>query len=131
MCRRRICLTLAIVSVLLATTEKAAAQTPASYNYDRAYRHFLGSRYSYRTLYSSIPGSGSVVYTPYFYQSQYIDPAFSKQWITPFGYERFDAIPSLGGMTLTPFGFNSYFAPGFGHGLYAPFGGPIIEYYYR
>ncbi len=129
--RRWICLMVTTVCVLLAATGKTAAQTPAIYNYDWAYRHFLGSRYSYRTLYSSIPGSGSVMYTPFVYQSQYIDPAFSKQWITPFGYERFDAIPSLGGMTMTPFGFNSFFAPGFGYGLYAPYGGPIIEYYYR
>lgn len=126
-----ICLISAVTSIMLGEAAKVAAQTPASYNYDRAYRHFLGSRYSYRTLYSSMPGSGSVTYTPFFYQGQFIDPAFSKQWLTPYGYERFDAIPALGGMTLTPFGFSSYYVPGFGHSLYVPFGGPIIEQYYR
>jgi hypothetical protein len=128
---RCIFLAMAAISSMLGGTARATAQTPASYNYDRAYRHFLGSRYSYRTLYSSLPGAGSVAVTLFVYQSQFIDPAFSKQWITPYFYERFDAFPGLGGMTLTPFSFSSYYAPGFGHGLYAPYGGPIVEYYYR
>lgn len=128
---RCICLMLTAMSLLLGGAAKATAQTPASYNYARAYGHFLGSRYPYRTLYSSIPGSGSVMYTPFVYQSQFIEPAFSKQWITPYFYERFDAFPGSGGMTLTPFSFSSYYAPGFAHGLYAPYGAPIIRYYYR
>src|SRR5579885_2864682 len=129
--RRLIWLMLATLFVLLTATEKAAAQTPASYNYDRAYRHFLGSRYSYRTLYSSVPASGSVVATPFSYQSQYIEPGFSKQWITPYYYERFDAFPGAGGTLMTPFSFSTYYAPGYGYGLYAPYGGPVFEYYYR
>jgi hypothetical protein len=128
---RCICLMLTAMSFSLGGGAKATAQTPASFNYARASSHFLGSRYSYRTLYTSIPGSGSVTYTPFFYQSQFIEPAFSKQWITPYFYERFDAIPAVGAMTLTPFSLSSYYAPGFGYGLYAPYGGPIIEYYYR
>lgn len=129
--RRWICLMLSAMSLGLGGTAKATAQTPASYNHARAYGHFLGSRYNYRTLYSSIPGSGSVAYTPFIYQNQFVSPAFSKQWITLYAYGRFDMVPALGGMTLTPFRFSSYYAPGFGHGLYAPYGGPIIEYYYR
>jgi hypothetical protein len=128
---RCIGLMLVAISLMLGEETKATAQTPASYNYDRAYRHFLGSRYSYRTLYSSVPGAGSVMLTPFVYQSDFIEPSFSRQRITPYAYERFDIYPGLGGMTLTPFSFSSYYAPGFGHSLYAPYGRPITEYYYR
>jgi hypothetical protein len=121
---------LATVSLMLGATAKVAAQTPASYTYDRAYRHFLNSRYSYRTLYSSVPATGSVMYTPFAYQSQFIEPSFSQQRITPYAYERYDAIPGFGGMTLTPFGFSSYYTPGFSRGFYAPYGWPAIEYFH-
>jgi hypothetical protein len=126
----RSCLTLATLSLMLGATAKVAAQTPASYTYDRAYRHFLNSRYAYRTLYSSVPAAGSAVYTPFLYQSQYVEPGFSRQRITPYAYERFDAVPGFGGMTLTPFGFNSYYVPRSIHGFYAPYGLPGIEYTY-
>lgn len=125
------CIGLALAAVCTLLGGMATAQTPTSLTYDRAYRHFLASRYSYRTLYSSVPGSGSVMAAPFVYQSQFIDPGFSRQRITPFGYERFDAYPAQGGMTLTPLGYSNYYVPGFGYGLYAPYGGGIIQYYYR
>lgn len=127
---RCIGLALAIISSMLGGTTKATAQTPTSYTYQRAYLHFAGSRYSYRALYSSVPASGSVAATPFFYQGQYVEPSFSRQRITPFAYERFDVIPGLGGTMLTPFSFSSFYAPGYGHGLYAPYGMPAIEYFY-
>lgn len=127
---RCICFVSAAMTLSLGGAAEATAQTPASYNSARAYSHFLGSRYSYRTMYSSIPGSRSVTYSPFFAQSQFIEPAFSKQWITPYYYERFDAFPGFGGTRMTPFSFGSYYYPGFGYGLYAPYGGPMIEYYY-
>ena len=127
---RRSCWTLATVSLMLGATAKVAAQTPASYTYDRAYRHFLNSRYSYRTLYSSVPAAGSVMYTPFAYQSQFVEPSFSRQRITPYAYERYDAIPGYGGMTLTPLGFSSYYTPGFSRGFYAPYGLPAVEYFH-
>jgi hypothetical protein len=126
---RRIGLTLATLSLILGVNT-ASAQTPASYTYERAYRHFVNSRSCYRTLYSSVPSSGSVMYTPFGYQSQFIEPSFSRQRITPFAYERFDAFPGFGGTTLMPFGFNSYYFSGFGHGIIAPYGLPAMEYYY-
>ncbi len=123
--------TLGTMSLILAATPAAVAQTPASYNYNRAYRHFLGSRYSYRMLYSPSPGSGSVTYGPFGMQSQFIEPSFSRQQITPYGYARFDVVPGLGGATMTPFGFSSYYVPGFGRGYYAPRGGRAVEYYWK
>jgi hypothetical protein len=123
-------LTMAMLSLLLGGLPTANAQTPADYNHARATAHFLGSRYSYRTFYSSRPGSGSVAYNPFAYQSQFVEPGFTRQRITPYGYERFEAIPGLGGTTATPFGFDSYYVPGFGYGYFAPIGGPVMEYYY-
>ena len=126
----RPCLTIATLSLLSGWLPTAAAQTPADYNYARATQHFLGSRYSYRTLYSSRPGSGSVTYSPFGYQSQFVEPGFTRQRIMPYGYERFESVPGLGGTTVTPFGFSSYYVPGFGYGYYAPNGGPAFELYY-
>ena len=120
----RPCLTIATLSLLSGWLPTAAAQTPADYNYARATQHFLGSRYSYRTLYSSRPGSGSVTYSPFGYQSQFVEPAFSRQWITPYGYGRFDMIPGHGGMAVTPFGSGSYYVPGFATGYHVPFRRP-------
>jgi hypothetical protein len=88
------------------------------------------SRYSYRTLYSSIPGNGGVSYGPFGYQSQFVEPAFSRQWITPFGYGRFDVIPGMGSTTATPFGYTSYYAPGYGTGYHVPFRGPAVYRYF-
>jgi len=87
------------------------------------------SRYSYRTLYSSVPGSGSMSATPFVYQSQFIEPSFSRQRIMPQGYDRFDLIPGFGSAIFTPFGFSNYYAPGFGHGFVAPYGAPAFEYF--
>jgi hypothetical protein len=112
-------------------TATASAQPLADYNYARAYHHFRMSRYSYRTLYSSIPGQGGVSYGPFGYQSQFVEPAFSRQWITPYGYGRFDLVPGSGGTAVTPFGYSSYFAPGFGTGYYVPFRShPVFGYSY-
>jgi hypothetical protein len=51
----------------------ASAQPSEAYNYARAYRHFLVSRYDYRTLYSSIPGQGGVIYGPFGHQRRFVD----------------------------------------------------------
>jgi hypothetical protein len=128
---RWIALSFATASVMLASTATAAAQSPALYNYERANRHFLNSRYGYRTLYSSVPAAGGVTYTPFSYQNQYVEPSYSKQWIVPQGYQRFDVFPGRGGTVVMPNGFSSYYSPGFNHALFAPVGGPIAEYYYR
>lgn len=124
-------LTIAALSLLPNWMPTATAQTPADYNRARATAHFLGSRYSYRTLYSSNPGSGSVTYSPFGYQSQFIEPGFTRQRIMPYGYDRFEAVPGLGGTTVTPFGYSSYYVPGFGYGYTAPNGGRVMERYYR
>jgi hypothetical protein len=108
---------------MLAATP-ADAQTPDTYNSARAYHHFLMSSSSYRTLYSSVPGSGYAIYSPWGYQSQFVQPGYIQQRLTPFGYERFDAVPSSGGMIVTPFGFQSYYYPGFGVGYFVPWGMP-------
>jgi hypothetical protein len=80
-------------------------------------------------MYSSVPGSGSVMATPLVYESQFIEPSFSRQRIMPGGYDRFDLLPGMGSAIFTPFGFNSYYLPGFGHGYVAPNGVPAFEYF--
>ena len=69
---RWICWTTGTLGLLLAGATTASAQPLVDYNSARAYRHFLMSRYSYRTLYSSIPGYGGVSYGPFGYQSQFV-----------------------------------------------------------
>jgi hypothetical protein len=111
------------MSLTLFGAAKVSAQTPGNYNYDRAYRHFLASRYSYRTLYSSTPGTSSATYSPFGYRSQFIEASYSRQWIAPGVYGRYDYVPGLGGTTMTPFGANSYYIPGFGYGYSVPYEG--------
>jgi hypothetical protein len=118
---RWIGLTLAAMSLLLANAATAKAQTPLTDNYLRAYQHFAGSRYSYRILSSFTPGSGGMMAAPFVYQSQFIEPGFSRQRIMPYGYDRFDLVPGFGGTTMTPFGFSSYYVPGYTFGYYVPF----------
>lgn len=115
------CLAMATMSLMLGGAMIARAQPPVNYNYLRASQHFANSRYRYRVLYSSVPGSGSVTVTPFFYQSQFLEPAFSRQRIMPHGYERFDVVPGSGGTTMTPFGFNTYYVPGSSSGYYVPY----------
>lgn len=119
---RWIGLTLAALSLLLASSAMATAQTPLMDNYLRASQHFAGSRYSYRTLSSFVPGSGSMRAAPFVYQNQFIEPGFSRQRIMPYGYDRFDVVPGHGGTTMTPFGFSAYYVPGYRYGYYVPFG---------
>ncbi len=122
-------LALATVTLLLGSAANAAAQTPATITYGRAYQHFVNSRYSYRTLYSSVPGSGRVMYSPFVYQSQFIEPSFSRQRISPYGYDRFDLIPGYGSATMTPFGMGGFYSSGFGRGIVAPNGAPPFQYF--
>jgi hypothetical protein len=121
MMTRGFCLLMATMSLILGGAATAQAQPPLDYNYLRAASHFAGSRYSYRVLYSSIPGSGSATYAPFFYQSQFVEPSFSRQRIMPYGYERFDVVPGAGGTTMTPFGVSTYYVPGFSSGFYVPY----------
>jgi hypothetical protein len=114
---------MATISLILggtATAQVPQAPPPLDYNYVRAYRHFAGSRYSYRVLSSSVPGSGSVTVAPFVYQSQFIDPAFSRQRIMPSGYERFQVVPGSGAMIMTPWSYSSNYVPGFSYGYYVP-----------
>lgn len=114
-------LAMATMSLMLGSAATAGAQPPVDYNHLRASQHFAGSRYSYRVLYSSIPGSGSMTYAPFFYQNQFIEPSFSRQRIMPHGYERFEILPGSGGATMTPFGFSTYYVPGSSSGFYVPY----------
>ncbi|MGH7227046.1 MAG: hypothetical protein ACRELF_27840 [Gemmataceae bacterium] len=119
--RHGICLVMATMSLALGGAATVEAQQPVSYNYLRAYSHFAGSRYSYRTLYSSVPGSGSVTVTPFLYQHQFIEPSFSRQRIMPHGYSRFEVVPGSGSTTMTPFGLRTNYVPGFSSIFYVPY----------
>ena len=106
---------------ILCAASAANAQPPVvTYNYDRAYRHFVNSRYSYRVLYSPVAGYESVRANPYGYESRFSEPGYIEQRITPFGYERYDAVGGRGGMTMTPFGINNYYVPGYGSSFFVP-----------
>lgn len=118
---RGILLATATMSLMLGSAATAAAQAPLDYNALRAYRHFAGSRYNYRQLYSSVPGSGSATYAPFFYQHDFIEPSFSRQRITPYGYARYDLFPGAGGTTITPFGMSTHYVPGFASAFSVPF----------
>lgn len=126
---RWICSAFAVVTLMLGGAADAAAQAPASITYGRAYQHFLNSRYSYRTLYSSVPGSRRMMYAPFVYQSQFIEPSFSRQRISPYGYDRFDLVPGYGSAILTPFGMSGFYSSGFGHGIVAPNGAQPFQYF--
>ena len=71
------------LSLLLAAATTADAQPPLDYNHARAYHHFRMSRYSYRTLYSSIPGQGGTAVTPFGSSSYYV-PGFATGYHVPF-----------------------------------------------
>ena len=91
-----------------------------SYNYERAYRHFLNSPYSYRTFSSLGTGSAGQAWTPFGVQGYYVDPSYEHQRVTPYGFERYTTFPGYGGYTATPFSYSSYYTPGYGYQLYAP-----------
>jgi hypothetical protein len=114
------------VAVLLPAGPPARAQpgygpwTGYYDNGDRAYRHFLNSRYSYRTYSASSPGYAVNVATPLSAQGFYTGPGYVHQRITPRGFEGFQAVPSYGGYTITPFGAISYSVPGYEYFYYVP-----------
>jgi hypothetical protein len=71
----------------------AYAPPPVSYNYARAYRHFLTSPYTYRTFSSLSPGYVTSEVTPYGYQWTFVGPAYTHQRITPRGFEGYSVMP--------------------------------------
>lgn len=126
---RRLFLWLVSGAVGLAAVTLAAAQPPLppppggpfpTYNYERAYRHFQNSPYSYRSFSSLGTGSAGQTWTPFGVQGYYFDPGYENQRITPRGYERYTTVPGYGGYTATPFGYSSYYTPGYGYQYYSP-----------
>lgn len=121
----------AVVAVLSAATT-ATAQVPPpvpygsgpSYNYMRAYHHFMTSPYSYRTMSSLGSGYAAEGPTPFGYQGTYVDPGYRQQRITPYGYENYTRVPGYGGYTVTPFGYQSYYTPGYSYQYTAPYPPP-------
>ena len=114
------------VAVGCGTPAVASAQPPPpggtfpSYNYGRAYRHFLNSPYSYRSFSSLGAGSAGQTWTPFGVQGYYVDPGYEHQRITPYGYERHTTVPGYGGYAASPFDYNSYYVPGYAYHYYAP-----------
>jgi hypothetical protein len=114
--------------ICFSTAAPAQAQPPhpppggtfPSYNYERAYRHFLNSPYSYRTFSSLGTASAGQAWTPFGVQGYYVDPSYEHQRMTPFGFERYTAVPGYGGYTVSPFGYRSYYVPGYGYQVFAP-----------
>jgi hypothetical protein len=73
-------------------------------NFARAYRHFVNSPYSYRTLSSWTPGyvtSFSAPYSPSF-QWTFVDPAYTHLRITPYGFEGYSVTPGSRTYTIGP-----------------------------
>jgi hypothetical protein len=96
----------AALALLTLTAAEAPAQGPdySSYNYQRAYRHFLNSPYSYRTFSSLSPGYASSGYTPYGFESTYVSPGYERQEIGPYpGQFRYYRAPRYQSRTLIPY----------------------------
>ena len=81
---------------------RAYGPPPVSYNYARAYRHFLNSPYSYRTFSSLSPGYVTSGYTPYGYQWTFVGPGYTQQRITPRGFEGYTVTPGSRLDTVSP-----------------------------
>jgi hypothetical protein len=71
----------------------AYAPPPVSFNYARAYQHFLTSPYSYRTFSSLSPAYVTSGFTPYGYQWTFVGPVYTHQRITPRGFEGYSVMP--------------------------------------
>lgn len=94
----------------------------SAYNYDRAYRRFLTSPYSYRTFSSLSPGRGSEYLTPFSRAGYYRQPGYEHQRITPYGYESYGYIPGRSSYRATPWGYDRYDVPGQPYGYVVPWG---------
>jgi hypothetical protein len=81
---------------------QAYGPPPVSYNYARAYRHFLNSPYSYRTFSSQSPGYATFNDTPYGYQWTVVGPSYTHQRITPHGFEGYTVPPASVTYTVRP-----------------------------
>jgi hypothetical protein len=101
----------------------APAQGPdyASYNYQRAYRHFLNSPYAFRTFSSLSPGYASAGYTPYGFESTTISPGYERQQIGPYPgqYEVYRA-PRFERRTFVPYPPPPFYPPVYPPAYYAP-----------
>jgi len=96
-----------------------------NYNYDRAYRHFLSSPYSFRTFSSLGQGYRVDAFTPFSSQSFYREPGYEHQRISPRGLERYYIVPGYGEDTLTPFWGYSYRVPGYSRHEFIPSTPPL------
>jgi len=92
-----------------------------NYNYDRAYRHFLTSPYSYRTFSSLGQGYRADVLTPFSSQSFYREPGYEHQRISPRGLERYSVVPGYGEDTATPFWWYGYRVPSYSRQEFMPY----------
>jgi hypothetical protein len=113
----------AAVLALLALAAEAPAQGPdyASYNYQRAYRHFLNSPYSFRTFSSLSPGYASSGYTPYGFESTYLSPGYERQEIGPYpGQYRYYRAPRYATRTVIPYPPPPYYPPVYVNPYYGP-----------
>jgi len=91
-----------------------------NYNYDRAYRHFLSSPYSFRTFSSLGQGYRVDTVTPFSSASFYREPGYEHQRISPRGLERYYIVPGYGEDTATPFWGYGYRVPGYSRHEFIP-----------
>jgi hypothetical protein len=109
-----VALAAAALAFLAVLPAQATAQGPdyASYNYQRAYRHFLSSPYSFRTFSSLSPGYGSAGYTPYGFESTYVSPGYERQQIGPYpGQFEYYRVPRYESRTFIPYPPVRYYPP--------------------
>jgi hypothetical protein len=85
-----------------------------NYNYDRAYRHFLGSPSGLKTFSSLGQGYRIDTFTPFGHQGFYEEPGYEHQRIGPSGWKRYYRVPGYGGSYDTPFFGGGYGVPGYG-----------------
>jgi hypothetical protein len=96
---------------------------PMSPNFARAYRHFLNSPYSYRTLSSQTPvyvtslavPSLSTPYPYGYYRWTFVDPAYTHLRITPRGFEGYTVTPGSRTYTVSPAWFMTTYPQPYGY----------------
>lgn len=100
----------------------------AWYTYNRAYRKFVNSPYTYRTFSSSTPGAVVEYATPFGMERHYRGPTYEHRRITPTAYESHGYLPGYGGYRTDPWTYERYDVPGGRYGWTVPRTHSVLPY---
>jgi hypothetical protein len=127
MCSHFFALVVGVLTFLALIPTRALGQEPdyASYNYQRAHRHFVNSPYTFRAFSSLAPGYARSGYTPYGFESTSISPGYERQQIGPYpGQYEFYRAPHYAVRTVILDPPVVYFPPPSGYLYYLPIPAP-------